>query len=63
MGASLAVISANIWMKTFEEKPSAEVEMSLGETKSSKQICPCCHKKWLGIAMLSKTKNIRICIT
>ena len=32
IGGSLAVVSANKWMKTFQEKLSTEVEVSLGES-------------------------------
>ena len=34
MGASMAVILANFFNKTFQEKLSTEVEMTLRETKT-----------------------------
>ena len=50
MGASLAVIFANISMKIFEEKLSTEDEMSLGEKKLQTKMSHLSFKKGCGIA-------------
>ena len=44
-------------MKTIEGKLSTEDDMSLRETKNSKQKCPICHKKWFGITSPAIVKN------
>ena len=44
-------------MKTIEEKFSIEDDMSLRETKNSKQKFLICHKKWFGITRPGIVKN------
>ena len=45
MGATLAVVLAKIWMKSFEEKLSDESQTPSVRIKDPKEICPDCHRK------------------
>ena len=57
--ASLAVVLANNWMKSFEVKLSNESQTPSVRIKDPKEKCPDCHQKLLATAKLSTVKNAR----
>ena len=60
MRASLAVVLAEIWMKSFEERLSDASQTPIVRIKDPKENCPDCHRKiaWNSTAVkCKKSKN------